>query len=227
MPGMLDGIRYHHEHYNGSGYPDGLSGANIPLTARILALADSYDAMTSNRVYRKRLTDEEVREEILSCSGKQFDPALVRIFIRLMDEGTMKPETLDGLSIDAEGKVLKSAILENCLQKDQEAGKEITEPSHVRMLCYVMKLLEKQGRGYHVFFISCGEEPPAEELEMLRSVLRMKLTAHDINIRYTEYENVVALYDYTEEQAQSFIESVRGKCPELQVRRLAEGEDDI
>lgn len=224
MPGMLDGIRYHHERYNGSGYPDGLSGANIPLVARILALADSYDAMTSNRVYRKRLTNEEVRAEIQSCSGRQFDPALVRIFIRLLDEGTMKPWTVEGLAADSEGRVFKSAVLEGCLLRDLRNGKEISEPSHVRMLCYVMKLQEKQGRGYRVYFISCGEDHDAEEQEMLRSVLRMKLTAHDINIRYTEEENLVALYDYTEEQAEGFLDSVRSKCPMMQVRDLDDRE---
>lgn len=65
VDGLLDGIRYHHERFDGHGYPDGLSGTDIPLIARILALADSFDAMTSNRVYRKRLTDEEVRNELI------------------------------------------------------------------------------------------------------------------------------------------------------------------
>lgn len=61
ISGLVDGIRYHHERFDGKGYPEGLSDTEIPLVARILCLADCYDAMTSNRVYRKRLTDEAVR----------------------------------------------------------------------------------------------------------------------------------------------------------------------
>ena len=66
--------------------------------ARMICLADSYDAMTSNRVYRNRLSDEEVRAEILRCSGAQFDPALVEIYIRLMDSGEIHPLTVDGVA---------------------------------------------------------------------------------------------------------------------------------
>jgi len=218
VPGILDGIRYHHERYNGSGYPDGLSGANIPLVARILALADSYDAMTSNRVYRKILTQAEVRAEILSCSGKQFDPALVKIFIRLLDEGKLDPGTAEGLNVDQNGMTLKSKLLEERLQKDLKENRAVGEPSHVRMLCYCMKLMERGGKGYRVFFMNCGDS--AEEMEMLRSVLRMKMTEHDINLQYTENENLVALYDYSGDQVDQFLESVRGKCPSMRAEEL-------
>lgn len=87
---LKDGIRYHHERFDGKGYPDGLKETEIPLVARIICLADCYDAMTSDRVYRKRLDDETVRAEILRCAGTQFDPALAEIFVRLLDRGDMK-----------------------------------------------------------------------------------------------------------------------------------------
>ena len=89
---LRDGVRYHHERFDGKGYPEGLSETNIPLVARIICLADCYDAMTSDRVYRKRLSDEAVREEILRCAGTQFDPALAEIFVRLMDDGELRVE---------------------------------------------------------------------------------------------------------------------------------------
>lgn len=87
---LKDGIRYHHERFDGRGYPDGLKETEIPLVARIICLADCYDAMTSDRVYRKRLDDETVRAEIIRCAGTQFDPALAEIFVRLMDRGDIK-----------------------------------------------------------------------------------------------------------------------------------------
>jgi len=79
-------IQYHHEHYDGTGYPGGLIGEHIPLGARIIALADSYDSMTSARPYRKTLSPGEARNELLKCSGKQFDPRLVSLFSDILQE---------------------------------------------------------------------------------------------------------------------------------------------
>jgi len=76
-------VRHHHEHFNGSGYPDGLKGEGIPLGARIMALADAYDAMTSLRPYRKAMTDKEAWEELKRCSGTQFDPEILAVFSRV------------------------------------------------------------------------------------------------------------------------------------------------
>lgn len=86
VEGLTEGIRSHHERYDGKGYPDGLAGENIPLVGRILCIADSYDAMTTNRVYRAKLSGEEVLSELKRCSGTQFDPILVEKFCELLEE---------------------------------------------------------------------------------------------------------------------------------------------
>lgn len=78
--------KYHHERYDGKGYPNGLVGDNIPEVARILGVADSYDAMTSNRSYRSGLQQDVVREEILKGRGTQFDPEIADIMLQLMEE---------------------------------------------------------------------------------------------------------------------------------------------
>ena len=78
--------KYHHERYDGKGYPNGLSGDAIPEIARILCVADSYDAMTSNRSYREGLPQEVVRHEIESGKGTQFDPQIADVMLMLMDE---------------------------------------------------------------------------------------------------------------------------------------------
>ncbi len=83
---IADGARYHHEKYDGTGYPFGLKGDNIPLVARIIGVADTYDAMHSDRVYRKGLSDEYILEEFKRCSGKQLDPEITRIAIQLIEE---------------------------------------------------------------------------------------------------------------------------------------------
>jgi HD-GYP domain-containing protein (c-di-GMP phosphodiesterase class II) len=78
-------VHLHHERWDGKGYPEGLEGNTIPLMARILAVADSYDAMTSNRAYRKALAHKVAMEELRRCSGTQFDPDLVDAFRRAIE----------------------------------------------------------------------------------------------------------------------------------------------
>lgn len=82
-------IRHHHERFDGTGYPDGLSGKDIPFLARILSVADAYDAMASDRAYRRKLPEEKVADIIKSCSGTQFDPELVDAFIRIYHAGEL------------------------------------------------------------------------------------------------------------------------------------------
>ena len=83
---ISDWLKSHHERWDGRGYPDGLKGDEIPLSARIIALADTYDAMTSTRSYRKALTHEEAIAEIQRCAGTQFDPNLAQKFIEVQEE---------------------------------------------------------------------------------------------------------------------------------------------
>ena len=88
IEGLNDGVRHHHERYDGKGYPDGLKGEEISLFARILCLADCYDAMTSNRSYRKVMPQETVRREIEDGMGTQFDPEVAMIMLQMIDEDT-------------------------------------------------------------------------------------------------------------------------------------------
>jgi len=80
----LKGVKSHHEYYDGSGYPEGLVKSEIPLIGRIIAVADAYDAMTSKRPYRDALSQEQAMEELQGNAGHQFDPAIVKIFIKLL-----------------------------------------------------------------------------------------------------------------------------------------------
>jgi diguanylate cyclase (GGDEF)-like protein len=78
-------IRHHHERWDGTGYPDGLAATQIPLGARLIAVADSYDAMTSDRPHRKALPQEDAVKELRHCAGTQFDPTIVQAFIEALD----------------------------------------------------------------------------------------------------------------------------------------------
>ena len=90
IPGLYDGVRYHHERYDGKGYPEGLKGEEIPYVARIIAVADAYDAMTSTRVYRKHLNFGQVVSELENGSGTQFDPIISHKMIDMINTGVLK-----------------------------------------------------------------------------------------------------------------------------------------
>jgi len=80
-------IRCHHERYDGTGYPDGLKEKQIPFLARILSLADAYDAMASDRAYRRRMEEQKILKIIHEGSGSQFDPDIVAAFDKVYNNG--------------------------------------------------------------------------------------------------------------------------------------------
>ncbi|MDI7252887.1 MAG: HD-GYP domain-containing protein, partial [Actinomycetota bacterium] len=89
-------VYHHHERYDGTGYPDGLKGEEIPLGSRIIAVADAFESMTSDRPYRKALPLEEALAELRRGAGRQFDPRVVEVFLRLVEEGRISVRWSDG-----------------------------------------------------------------------------------------------------------------------------------
>ena len=81
---VLPLVRHHHEHFDGSGYPDGLSGEDIPIGSRIILAIDAFDAMTSDRPYRRAMPIASAAKELVRCSGSQFDPPVVRAFLLIL-----------------------------------------------------------------------------------------------------------------------------------------------
>jgi energy-coupling factor transport system substrate-specific component len=96
---VIEGALYHHERFDGKGYVHGLKGYEIPVNARIIGIADAFDAMTSDRVYRKHMDMEYVISELKKGSGTQFDPMYADILLELIEDGT----------IDVEGKRMEAA----------------------------------------------------------------------------------------------------------------------
>ncbi len=90
IPNIIDGAVYHHERWDGKGYPRGLRGNEIPLVGRIICIADSFDAMNSRRSYKTKMSPEEIKKEIYGNLGKKFDPEIGMIFLDLLADGTIQ-----------------------------------------------------------------------------------------------------------------------------------------
>jgi putative nucleotidyltransferase with HDIG domain len=88
--GAVPYVLHHHERWDGSGYPHGLAGRAIPVEARLLAVADAFDAMTSNRPYRSALDGEDALREVERCAGTQFDPEFARAFLEVWGSGPLR-----------------------------------------------------------------------------------------------------------------------------------------
>lgn len=214
IKGLSQGVRHHHERYDGRGYPDGLAGEDIPLVARILCLADCYDAMTSNRIYRRRLSDEEVRAEIEKCAGSQFDPKLAEIFCQLLDEGKMSPKTIDGLETKGDGQLLKSSLLRFLLVDDMvNEEKEISNPSFVRMISYIVKLAEKQNQRVKIYLFESNAQEKSQEAilqnkEKLRNILKEKMGYSDLSIEYSKNIQLVVWFDVSDIEVNERLEEI-------------------
>lgn len=116
----IPGMKHHHERYDGRGYPDGLAGPQIPLIARIIAVADTWDAMTSDRPYRKGLSDETAAQELQKFSGIQFDPQVVEAFLQAYHHGEIvsQHQREDKCAVPAPAPQAPSFKPRGCLEED-------------------------------------------------------------------------------------------------------------
>lgn len=114
--GAEDVALHHHERYDGSGYPGGLSGNNISEESRIVAIADAYDAMRSRRIYRKALSESRVREELINGRGGQFDPYFLDVFMKLMDSGVFEEITAATQQTTMESIENTSSLLQKVME---------------------------------------------------------------------------------------------------------------
>lgn len=104
IPQIIEGAKSHHEKYDGSGYPEGLKGENIPLVARIICCADCFDAMASKRVYKEPFSLDVIIGEFERCSGTQFDPQIAKIVIGMISTGKLKPDSAENTYLGTDGK---------------------------------------------------------------------------------------------------------------------------
>lgn len=112
LSNLSDGVLYHHERWDGKGYPKGLAGEEVPLFARVIAIADAYVAMSTDRVYRSRLSNDKIISEFSRCRGEQFDPEMVDVFIFMLKGGyTVDPSI--GQTKEASEKAIREGGFRN------------------------------------------------------------------------------------------------------------------
>ncbi|MGM9604453.1 MAG: HD domain-containing phosphohydrolase [Faecousia sp.] len=138
--GIADMILYHHERWDGRGYPEGLREEQIPLLSRIISVVDAYDAMTNDRAYRKALAESAARSELQRCAGSQFDPNIVREFILMLEENDRK----QGIVVSTMSQEESNAA------GDYSAGSKPapvhTECKNVHLMAYSMYVIDSQNR---------------------------------------------------------------------------------
>ncbi len=124
------GARYHHERYDGKGYPNGVKDEEIPFAARIICIADAYDAMNSERPYRPKLSPDTIREELINGKGTQFDPQLIDTFIELLDNKQLAVNE-DKYSVTNSIADESSKLLEHIMANMEEEWKRESETDYL------------------------------------------------------------------------------------------------
>ncbi len=221
FPNVSVGAKYHHERFDGRGYPSGLKGDEIPIVARIIGIVDSYDAMTSNRVYRKRLQDEMVRQELVRGKGSQFDPYLVDQFMELLEEGNLQqniPEEdmvmpifnsdkiYGGVTREETGLNTKLDYLTGLLGREQ-GEKEITESLRNGNGCIMMIDLDNFREMNDKFGHLAGDYVLKEVADLLKDVSRKNIVCRMGGDEFLYYVDGIMRQEEAEEKVRLILDT--------------------
>ncbi len=184
MEGMHLVAKHHHERFDGRGYPDGLAGEDIPIEARLVCVADAYDAMASDRAYRKALSKDDIRFELIRNRGSQFDPAVLDKFILLFDSGVIggdkrsstMPKSDIYLAKEIE-QIIEAQISDESVPADSETVKGIVDAIKARYASYAY------GDSFKEILISlsCEEDIDPKEMEMAMKAMDYCLEQSDFS----------------------------------------------
>lgn len=231
FPNVSVGAKFHHERFDGRGYPSGLKGDEIPLVARIIGIVDSYDAMTSNRVYRKRLQDEMVKQELLRGKGTQFDPYLVDQFMELLEEGNLQqniPEEdmvmpifnsdkiYGGVTREETGLDSRVDYLTGLLGREQ-GEKEITESLRNGNGCIMMIDLDNFREMNDKFGHLAGDYVLKEVADLLKEVSQKNIVCRMGGDEFLYYVDGISRQEEVEEKVKMILESFEKRKSEIRM----------
>ena len=203
VPGASAVARYHHERYDGTGYPNGLSGTDIPLNARMVGIADAYDAMSSDRIYRKALSPDVIRKELIDGRGTQFDPDLLDKFLELLDADELN--ITDTLSMDEKDLEQQHILIdiENMIHKLSDASEQKKVINDFdKFYQYMRNIGLRYNHSVEVVQVEMfnrsednSDEMLNEVSDLLQIVIRKNIRAVDMHYRYTPSKHMIILLD--------------------------------
>lgn len=203
VPEATKVARYHHERYDGKGYPDGLQGTEIPFNARIVGIADAYDAMSSDRIYRKALSQDIIRNELINGRGTQFDPELLDKFVEMLDSDKLKiTDTLSMYEKDMEQQNILIDI-ENMIHRLNSASEQQKVINDFdKFYQYMRNIGLRYNHSVEVLqveIISMSEDNSDEMLndvsDLLQIAIRKNIRAVDMHYRYSSIKHMIILLD--------------------------------
>ena len=203
LPGAADVARHHHERFDGKGYPDGLSGTDIPLNARIVCIADSYDAMNSNRIYRKALESAAIRTELINGRGTQFDPKLLVVFVALFDSKKLNiSDTSTIYKEDEEQKDIIEDIKKLLFCLNDMSVQYNARNSFDRFYLYMRNLGRRYNRSVEVLQIDIeriANEKMSMSVEEASNILSLAIQKNirvvDVYYKFSAIKHMVILLD--------------------------------
>ncbi|MGN0376131.1 MAG: HD-GYP domain-containing protein [Suilimivivens sp.] len=203
VPGASQVARYHHERFDGKGYPSGRSGLDIPVNARIVCIADAYDAMSSDRIYRKALSQEKIREELINGRGSQFDPELLDKFVEMMDAD--KLNIIDTLSISESDTQQQNVLtdIENMIHKLSNASEQKKVINDFdKFYKYMQNIGLRYNHSVEVVQVEIEYETEDnqddklnEVSDLLQIAIRKNIRAVDMHYKYSSTKHIIILLD--------------------------------
>lgn len=223
-----EGALYHHERYDGRGYPCGIKGEEIPVMARVVCIADAYDAMTSSRIYRPKLMPEDVINEFVKGKGTQFDPEFCQVFIDMLKEGFSVAGENDPspYEVSEENKALSEGLMAQVAMDNTEGNRDCDYLTGLYNRKYIEDKVDQMFQsGYDgaLFAIDLDDFKQVNDryghvkgdnlLKVVAEVLRKKATQNDILCRMAADQFIVffrglKVADTAKECAQSIIEAL-------------------
>jgi len=199
-PMASDVAKYHHERYDGKGYPTGISGDEIPLHAKICCIADCYDAMSSDRIYRKALPREVIREELVNNRGTQFDPECLDAFIKLFDEGKLSSARAASLSEESKTANAITSDIENVMY---HINRQDGINDFKKFYIYMRNIGLRYNRTVEVVSINIdldnNKNNSDAELAMIRKDLRVAINKNirsvDMLFEYSDTQDLIIFLD--------------------------------
>ncbi len=217
MPWIVTGARWHHERYDGKGYPDGIAGTDIPEEARIIAVADAYDAMTSDRAYRNRMDQKKVRSIIEGGKGTQFDPHFADIMIQMIDED--KDYQLQGSTGNDLLGIVNLSLLLN--RDTQGQGAFRTDSEGFRQIYqFLKKYAKRNNTDVQLVLMTLHGRDSDYDLtapsSVLADVIRHSIRQSDIMAQLNEVQYMIILTDTTTVNAETAIVRILNRFDEAE-----------